>query len=78
MDDKYLLAATRYVGLNPVKAGLVPVPEEYQWSSAKAHLDGKGDSPVTVKPLLGLVGNWRRFLRFLPVPEPSKKVLVRS
>ena len=38
-------------------------PEEYHWSSARAHLDGKDDDLVTVKPLLGLVGNWRQFLR---------------
>ena len=62
MDEKYLLAATRYVELNPVKAGLVSTPEEYHWSSARAHMDGKDDALVTVKPLLGLVGNWLQFL----------------
>ena len=62
MDEKYLLAATRYIELNPVKAGLVSTPEEYQWSSAKAHMDGKDDALVTVKPLLELAGNWWQFL----------------
>jgi len=41
MDETYLFAATRYIELNPVKAELVSTPEEYQWSSAKAHMDGK-------------------------------------
>jgi len=41
MDEKYLLAATRYVELNPVKAGLASTPEGYRWSSAKAHMEGK-------------------------------------
>lgn len=31
--DNYLLACCRYVELNPVKAGMVRVPEAYQWSS---------------------------------------------
>ena len=62
LDEKYLLAATRYVELNPVKAGLVSTPEEYHWSSARAHLDRKDDALVTVKPLLELVGSWRQFL----------------
>jgi len=62
MDERYLLAATRYVELNPVKAGMVSTPEEYQWSSARAHMEGKDDALVTVKPLLDLVGNWRQFL----------------
>jgi len=62
MDEKYLLAATRYVELNPVKAGMVSTPEEYSWSSAKAHMDGRDDTLVTVKPLLRMVDDWRQFL----------------
>ena len=31
--DNYLLQVHRYIHLNPVKAGLVPKPEDYQWSS---------------------------------------------
>jgi putative transposase len=62
MDERYLLAATRYVEHNPVKAGLISRPEDYRWSSARAHMNGKDDILVTVKPLLALVGNWREFL----------------
>lgn len=62
LDQNYLLAATRYVELNPVRAQLVARPEEYRWSSARAHLSGKDDGLVTVKPLLELVPNWRDLL----------------
>jgi len=31
--DSYLLAVVRYTHLNPVKAGIIANPEEYQWSS---------------------------------------------
>lgn len=31
--DAYLLACTRYVELNPVRAGMVTAPEDYPWSS---------------------------------------------
>jgi putative transposase len=31
--DQYLLACCRYVELNPVRAGIVPLPEMYWWSS---------------------------------------------
>lgn len=31
--DKYLLACCRYVELNPVRAKIVPAPEDYCWSS---------------------------------------------
>ena len=62
MDEPYLLATTRYVELNPVRAGLVTGPSEYPWSSARAHLTGRDDGLVQVAPLLGLAPNWRRLL----------------
>src|SRR3974377_2186678 len=40
MDESYLLAAARYVELNPVRAKLVLAPRAYRWSSARAHLRG--------------------------------------
>jgi len=62
MDETYLLAAARYVELNPVVAGLVKRPEDYRWSSARAHLEGKDDLLVKVAPLLEMIGDWQAFL----------------
>ena len=62
MEKSYLLAAARYVELNPVRAKLVDRPEAYKWSSAIAHLEGRDDQLVKVSPLLNLIGNWREFL----------------
>ncbi len=62
MDENYLLAAARYIELNPVRARLCIKPEEYTWSSAAAHLSGKNDAIVRVAPLLELVGDWNEFL----------------
>ena len=62
MDEPYLLAAARYVELNPVRAKLVVAASEYRWSSARAHLKGKDDGLVRVRPLLELAGSWRRLL----------------
>jgi putative transposase len=62
MDEPYLLAAARYVELNPVRAKLVLAPSQYRWSSARAHLKGKDDGLVRVAPLLELAGGWRRLL----------------
>jgi putative transposase len=42
-EKRYLLACTRYVELNPVRAGLVKLPEEWSWSSAASHMKGKDD-----------------------------------
>lgn len=62
MDEPYLIATARYIELNPVKAGMVRRPEEYRWSSAKAHLQGEDDILVKAGPLLAIVGNWQEFL----------------
>jgi len=62
MDENYLLAAARYVEMNPVRAGMVHTPEDYRWSSAHAHLEGHDDLLVKVAPLLEMVGDWRVFL----------------
>ena len=62
MDEKYLLAAARYVELNPVRARLAADPASYPWSSAGAHSKGANDGLVIAEPLLTLVDDWMSFL----------------
>ena len=62
MDEGHLLACARYVELNPVRAGLAARPEDWPWSSARAHLAGKDDGLVRMQPLLDQVGDWAGFL----------------
>jgi len=73
LDEPYLLAAARYVELNPVRAGLVIAPSDYRWSSARAHLNGKDDCLVKVSPLLAIAGNWRRLLTSALTEEELKR-----
>jgi putative transposase len=73
LDDHYLLAAGRYVEMNPVRAGLVRRPGRYAWSSAAAHLKGRDDVLVRVAPLLELVGDWGKFLS-----EPVEQEAVQK
>jgi hypothetical protein len=63
MDIQYLLATARYIEMNPVAAGLVSSPEDYRWSSARAHLEGQEDKLVRVAPLLGIISDWKSYLR---------------
>jgi putative transposase len=58
MDEGYLLAAARYIEMNPVAAGIVSHPGDYRWSSAGAHLAGLDDALTRVEPLLALVDSW--------------------
>lgn len=39
--ENYLLTCTRYIELNPVRAGLVSDPADYQWTSYLSHALGK-------------------------------------
>ncbi len=64
MDEQHLIVAARYIEMNPVAAKLAKHPEDYRWSSARAHLSGVDDDLVNVAPLLELVPNWREFLGF--------------
>lgn len=62
MDETYLLAAARYVEMNPVRAHLAPDAASWPWSSARAHLGMTDDQLVKVEPLLEIAGDWRLFL----------------
>ena len=62
MDEPYLLAAARYVELNPVRAKLVPNADAWPWSSVRAHLSGRDDGLVKVAPLLAMIADWGAFL----------------
>jgi len=73
LHEPYLLAAARYVELNPLRAGLAIAPSEYRWSSARAHLKGKDDCLVKVRPLLAIAGNWRRLLASAVTEEELKQ-----
>ncbi|WP_432821977.1 transposase [Trichloromonas sp.] len=69
MDESHLLAAARYVEMNPVAAEMVENPVDYRWSSARAHIERKDDALVKVAPLLEIVGDWRSFLSLPPAED---------
>ncbi len=62
MDDGHLMAAARYVELNPLRAKLAARVADWPWSSARAHLTGRGDGVVDVTPLLEREPDWAKFL----------------
>jgi putative transposase len=62
LDERYLLAAARYILLNPVKANIVKKPWDYKWSSARHHMMIDNNLLVKDSLLKGLIGNWKDFL----------------
>jgi putative transposase len=74
MDESYLVACTRYVEQNPVRAKLVKSARDWRWSSARAHLSAKDDGLVTVRPMLEIVPDWSDLLRTKLGPEVHEAI----
>jgi putative transposase len=62
--DSYLWTVIKYIENNPVRAGMVKRPEDYLYSSAKAHVLGKRD-PLLEEQLFdkGELNEYRSFIR---------------
>ena len=52
MDEAHLLAALRYVALNPVRAGLTERAIDWQWSSTGALAGDRDDGITATQPVL--------------------------
>lgn len=62
MDEEHLLAAVRYVELNPVRAGLSKRPDGWRWSSVHFHMHERADQLMTTGGMRGFVDDWRSYL----------------
>ncbi len=73
LDEKYLLAAVRYVELNPVRAGMVERASDYPWSSAKAHVLKQKDPLLSENFLNDEIRDWSDYL----LESEEKQLLER-
>jgi len=75
MDEDYFVQASRYVGLNPVRASLTERAEEWPWSSVRAHVAAKDDALVRTAPLRAHVrGSMANFFATDVAAEARKKL----
>jgi REP element-mobilizing transposase RayT len=59
--DPYLLEVSRYIHLNPVRAGIVTRPEEYAYSSYLSYIGGKKEEILQRDFILNMISeNWRQ------------------
>lgn len=56
-SEHYLFACSRYIEMNPVRAGLVTDPAEYRWSSYAHHIGLRPEPVVSEHPLIWSLGN---------------------
>jgi len=62
LDEKYLYAAIRYVERNPVRAGIVKRAQDYEFSSAKAHVYKTKDLLLSDNFVIKEIEDWKAFL----------------
>jgi putative transposase len=67
MDDAHLLAAGRYVELNPVRAGLCNRADEWPWSSVHFHLHRQLDPLIRTGGMNSYVDSWQSYLDEAPL-----------
>lgn len=56
-DDRYLLAALRYIHNNPVKAGIVGKPSDYRWSSYIEYIDPTSSTWIDTGFILSMLAS---------------------
>jgi putative transposase len=62
LDHPHLIASARYIERNPIRAKIVERAEDYPWSSARAHCEGKTDVLIEASPLTEEIPDWRSFI----------------
>ncbi len=77
MDEDHLVAAVRYVALNPVRARLAARAEDWPHSSVRAHLQGEDDGLVKVRPILNRVARFADLME-TDADDPAFMALRRS
>jgi putative transposase len=58
-SEAYFLACSRYIELNPVRAGMVAHPRQYRWSSYRGHALGTDDPLLTDHAVYRALGRSR-------------------
>jgi len=83
--DSYLLELSRYIHLNPVRAGIAERPEDYRFSSYHSYVLPKEETIVSRELIWGMISKSRnlapaRYRDFVesaisqPLPNPFEKV----
>ena len=71
-EEPYLWAVARYIEQNPLRAGMVKAPEEYPYSSARAHITGEPNE-VLSDELITEDGR-PSYIEFVKAPSPKREI----
>ena len=68
MDERRLIAAARYVALNPARALLAARAQDWRWSSVRAHLAAAGRAEGSLFSFITLLPSSTSF----KTPSPAR------
>ena len=78
MDEDYLVACASYIERNPVRANLVDMPYDWEWSSVKVHCGISNNDKLEVRKFFDYTEysqkDWKRFIEETVTPEKIKKI----
>ncbi|MGN0437082.1 MAG: REP-associated tyrosine transposase [Lachnospiraceae bacterium] len=81
-SENYFLQTSRYIALNPVKAGIVEFPEQYRWSSYSSIIDLYEQSIVDFEKTLEYFSNnpqlYRDFVEERILNEPYEAEIAKA
>ena len=78
MDEDHLMAAFRYIALNPVRAGLVERAADWPWSSTRAHIARQSTAHVSVEPAFSRIDDFAAFLGEAPHSEAQWSQVLKA
>ena len=70
-NEEHLLCAIRYVHNNPVKAGIVKNPQQYDWSSYSHFIQGKSNllNSTEIERIMDRIGTKKQFQDFHKIED---------
>ncbi|OVE73586.1 transposase [bacterium B13(2017)] len=74
LSEAHLFSTIRYIERNPVRAGMLRKAEDYPWSSANAHVNGKLDKILSDNFMISKINNWKEYLSDLDNPSETELV----
>jgi putative transposase len=74
LDHPHLIASARYIERNPVRAKIVEHPEDFPWSSARAHIERTFDNLIETSPLTDEIKDWKSFINQNESEETIKRI----
>jgi putative transposase len=78
LDGRHAFAAVRYVERNPVRAGIVAVADNYEWSSARAHVRKEPHPLLSSFPFERAIPNWSDYLGQGDNPKDIEKFVQHA